>query len=60
MKNQDCKKFLSVISKVDKINIVFYYKPREKFYDEYFYIQKKDIQSIFALSTIPINNSSIL
>lgn len=37
MKNQNCKRFLDEIGKVDGTDIIFHYKLGGKFYSEYFY-----------------------
>ena len=37
MQNQDCKRFLGAISKIDETNIFFHYKLGGKFHDKHFY-----------------------
>lgn len=41
MKNQDWKKFLDNIDKLNNIYIVLQYKPGGVFYEKHFYIWKK-------------------
>lgn len=41
MRNQDWKKFLGIIKKIDNIDIVFQYKPSKVLNKKHFYNQKK-------------------
>lgn len=43
MQNQDCKRFLGVINKVDRRNISLHYISGGKFYSKYFDTLKNNI-----------------